>query len=71
MAVIEELRKYVEQKPGHATLTTFPFGFTKTRQNPLMMMVLEPSGEFKPNKQKKQDVKAVTRIITTRLYTAK
>jgi hypothetical protein len=57
----------VEQKPGHATLTAFSFGFTKTRQNPLMMVVLEPSGEFKPSKQKKQDVKAVTRIITTRL----
>jgi hypothetical protein len=42
MAVTEELRKYVEQKPGHATLTALPFGFTKTRQNPLMMVVLEP-----------------------------
>ena len=57
----------MEQKPRHATLTAFPFGFTKTRQNPLMMVVLQPSGEFKPNKQKKQDVKAVTRIITTGL----
>jgi hypothetical protein len=65
MDVTEELRKYVEQKPTHATLTAFPFGFTKTCQNSLTMVVLEPSSEFKPNKQKKQDVKAVTRIITT------
>jgi len=65
MGVTEELRKYVEQKPRHATLTALPFGLTKTRQNPLTMVVLEPSREFKPNKQKKQDVKAVTRIITS------
>jgi len=67
MAATEELRKYTEQKPAHVTLTAFPFGSTKTRQNPLMMVVLEPSSEFKPNKQKKQDVKVVTRIITTGL----
>jgi hypothetical protein len=39
----------------------------KTRQNPLTMVVLEPSSEFQPNKQKEQDVKAVTHIITTEL----
>jgi hypothetical protein len=34
-------------------------------QNPLMIMVTEPGIEFSPNKQKKDDVKATTRIITT------
>jgi hypothetical protein len=57
----------MEQKPRHATLTAFPFVFMKTRQNPLTMVVLKLSREFQPNKQKKQDVKAVTHIITTRL----
>jgi hypothetical protein len=53
MFVTEELRRYMEQKPGHTTVTAFPFEFTKTRQNPLMMMVLEPSSEIQPNKQTK------------------
>jgi len=57
----------MEQKPGHVTVTAFPFGFTKPRQNPLMVVVLEPHSEFQPNKQKKQDVKRATRIITTGL----
>jgi len=52
--VTEELRK----KTGYVTVTAFPFGFTKTRQNTLLMVVLQPRCEFQP---KKQDVKRATR----------